>query len=124
LEHSDEETDDFGPCVLNPCRILEYPMGDEQPVGADDWPPVANGSKVGGWAFWWQSSPFGLERPSCGADRRLLLALYTHEEPEKELCSCEVAGRAVVGWEFGREGALNVFACTTDVQHPIKLHID
>jgi hypothetical protein len=38
--------------VLNPCRIIEYPMGDEQPVGADGWPPVANGGKAGGWAFW------------------------------------------------------------------------
>ncbi|GGU39148.1 hypothetical protein [Lentzea flava] len=87
-------------------------------------PPVANGSKIGGWAFWWQTSPFGLECPSCGADRRLLLALYTYEEPEKELCSCEVAERAVVGCEFGQEGALNVFACTEDVRHPIKPHID
>ncbi|MFI6094600.1 hypothetical protein ACIA8G_03550 [Lentzea sp. NPDC051213] len=157
LEHTDEETDHFGPCVrlvwrssagvtdvfgtppepavfepqyrtrpcvLHPCRIVEYPMGDEQPVGAGDWPPVANGSKIGGWAFWWQTSPYGLECPECGTDRRLLLALYTHEEPEKELCSCEVAERAVVGWEFGREGALNVFACTEDVRHPIKLHVD
>lgn len=112
------------PCVLNPCRVREYPMGDEQPVGAGDWPPVANGSKIGGWAFWWQTSPYRLECPSCGTDRRLLLALYTHEEPEKELCSCEVAERAVVGWEFGREGALNVFACPRDIEHPIKVHID
>ncbi|MEU0883164.1 hypothetical protein ABZ345_31530 [Lentzea sp. NPDC005914] len=65
-----------------------------------------------------------LQCPSCGAGRCLLLALYTHEEPEKELCSCEVAERAVVGWEFGREGALTVFACTQDVQHPIKRHVD
>jgi hypothetical protein len=55
--------------------LVEYPMGDEQPVGVGDWPPVANGSKVGGWAF-------------------------------------------------GREGALNVFACPRDLRHPIKLHVD
>lgn len=112
------------PCVLNPCRITEYPMGDERPVGAGDWPPVANGSKIGGWAFWWQTSPYQLECPECGTDRRLLLAVYTHEDPEKELCSREVAERAVAGWEFGREGALNVFACTQDISHPIKLHVD
>ncbi|RAS70773.1 hypothetical protein C8D87_1011074 [Lentzea atacamensis] len=130
LEHVDEETDHsdracgssgdhplsrtFSPSFPNPRRTARGRGG------------LAAGRErqQGRWAFWWQTSPFGLECPACGADRRLLLVLHTHEELENELCSCEVAERAVVGWEFGQEGALNVFACTQDLRHPIKLHVD
>ncbi|MBE1493987.1 hypothetical protein H4696_001087 [Amycolatopsis lexingtonensis] len=128
------------PCVLNPCQVVEYPDLDEVPdeikstlsfvdkAGfVDDdyegWPPVIQASKVGGWAFWWQTSPWKLNCEDCGTGLRLLLSLHTYEN-EDELCSCEVGRLDPVGWEFGRQGALNIFACPSDCTHAFKLHID
>ncbi|WP_370964584.1 hypothetical protein [Amycolatopsis sp. cg9] len=128
------------PCVLNPCQVVEYPALDElpdeikltlsfvQPGGFvdddhEDWPPVIHGSKAGGWAFWWQSSPWKLDCQDCGAGLRLLLSLHTYEHKD-ELCSCEQGELDPVGWEFGRQGALNIFACPNDVTHAFRLHID
>ncbi|MCE6996116.1 hypothetical protein LZG04_15080 [Saccharothrix sp. S26] len=120
------------PRVLNPCRITEYPMLRELPgaikstlssVDEDDWPEVAQGSKLGGWTFWWQTDPWQLTCRECDADLRLLMALHTSEHDD-DLCSC---GRDAVDpaqWEFGREGALNIFTCPTDSRHPFKLAID
>jgi hypothetical protein len=129
------------PCVLAPCRFTEYPtlhelpdpirstlsFVDEDGFADDDadehWTPVAQGSKVGGWAFWWQSEPGQLDCAECGAGLRLLLSLHTYEHQD-ELCSCPPGPLDAVGWEFGRQGALNVFTCPADVTHPFQLHLD
>jgi len=128
------------PCVFRPCQVVEYPNIEELPDeikstlsfvneagyvigGYKGWPPVIQGSKVGGWAFWWQTSPWKHNCQDCGAGLRLLLSLHTYEH-ENELCSCEGGQLAPVGWEFGRQGALNIFTCPEDSTHAFKLHID
>lgn len=58
---------------------------------------------------------------SNAADAGGLLHTYEHKD---ELCSCEQEQLDPVGWEFGRQGALNIFACPNDVTQAFKLHID
>ncbi|RSM37877.1 hypothetical protein DMA12_35340 [Amycolatopsis balhimycina DSM 5908] len=127
------------PCLFTPCQVVEYPALDEvpdeikrtlsfvQPGGFVDnyegWPKVGQSSKVGGWAFWWQSSPWKHDCQDCGAGLRLLLSLHSYEHKDA-LCSCEQDQPDPVGWEFGRQGAFNIFACPNDVTHAFKLHID
>ncbi|KJK44450.1 hypothetical protein UK23_29385 [Lentzea aerocolonigenes] len=117
------------PRLLKPVRDVEYPMLEELPKALidsleaaqedydeffDTWPDVATGSKIGGWTAWWQTGPGpGPECPECGDPRRQTLALATHEPSGDD-----------VGWEFGREGVLNVFMCPRDVNHPFEVHID
>ncbi|HEX8864846.1 MAG TPA: DUF1963 domain-containing protein [Lentzea sp.] len=114
--------------VLKPSRDVEYPWLDDLPEEIIDscvtaqedydefheaWPTPSTASKIGGWTAWWQTGPGRLECPECGETRRQTLALATHEPSGED-----------VGWEFGREGALNVFLCPRDVHHPITVRID
>ncbi|MFD5247230.1 DUF1963 domain-containing protein [Amycolatopsis sp. NPDC058340] len=131
------------PCVLNPCEVVDYPdvreipdeikstlsfvdedgFFDEDSDAYNSWPTVTLGSKLGGWAYFWQSDPWQLDCHDCGTPLRLLLSFHTHESQD-DRCSCPQPQRNPVGWRFGRDGALNVFACTQDVTHTVKPHID
>lgn len=128
------------PCVLNTCQTVEFPALSELPaeitsalsffdengyvVGDyDRWPEVAHGSKLGGWAFWWQTEPWQHTCTDCDAKLVLLLSLHTYEHKD-ELCPCEQNQLDPVGWVFGRDGALNIFTCPRDISHPFQLHID
>lgn len=112
------------PCVLNPCRSVEYPTEAETPEGVsrDGWPGVAQATKIGGWAFWYASGPGYLECPECDTPRELLLSLNTIEHAREDVCPQPEA--YPVGWQFAGDGALNIWACPKNVRHPIKLNTD
>lgn len=126
-------------CVLSPCAVTEYPHLYEIPspiretlsfldergysARSDDWPSLRSGSKIGGWTPWWQTGPLTFSCRDCDADLRLLLSLHTGEHPD-HLCSCPGDERQPVGWAFGREGALNIFACPAEVTHGVRICVD
>jgi hypothetical protein len=101
--------------LLEPIRYVEYPKPVERPAELRDeeWPETSSGSKIGGWTAWYESGPLEFSCPSCGSVRRQTLSLATHEPSGDD-----------VEWEFGSQGNLNVFLCSRDVRHPIKVHID
>ncbi|MGM1060802.1 hypothetical protein [Saccharothrix sp. Mg75] len=56
------------PCVLVPCEVVQHPSPREVPEAvvdpgdvtdevANGWQTDVQATKVGGWAFWWQTSP-------------------------------------------------------------------
>jgi hypothetical protein len=103
---------------LRPCQVTEYPHPyDAEALGfdaGDHWPNLMDGSKIGGWIPWYQTGPETFPCPDCGTDSVLLLSLHTHER--RGGCSCEV-DETGIGWECGREGALNIL-----VRHQTQHH--
>ncbi|GAA2999066.1 DUF1963 domain-containing protein [Actinokineospora diospyrosa] len=114
----DEEAVPDHACALRPCQVTEYPHSyDAELLGfepGDDWPELAAGSKIGGWMPWWQSGPTTFPCRDCGTDSVLMLSLHTEEANDG--CSCET-DETTVGWQFGRDGALNILVCPNDVEH-------
>ena len=51
-----------------------------------------------------------------------MLSLHTFERQDGS-CSCAVDDTEV-GWELGREGALNIYVCPQDVRHRVHVHVD
>ncbi len=105
------------PCVLNPQQAVECPTKYETPEGVsrEGQPDVAEMTKIGGWAFWHASGPGDMECPECDTPRELLLSLGTIEQARPNPTT-------PVGWRFAGDGALNVFACTEDVRHPLMIN--
>lgn len=114
----DEEAVPDHACALRPCQVTEYPHSyDAKELGfqpGDDWPDLADGSKIGGWIPWWQTGPTTFPCLDCGVDSVLLLSLHTRESSDGCTCETDETG---VGWQFGRDGALNILVCPTDVEH-------
>jgi hypothetical protein len=119
--------------VLHPCRLEEFPYVEEFPKErrAELGLPGSRGdveyelgqfSKVGGWTAWYAGDPWELDCRECGARLRQAIALATQEDEVS--CGCERRDDEEVGWEFGEQGALNVFLCPTDPRHPIKVRTE
>ena len=113
-------------CVLRPCQVAEYPQyydAEERglPVG-DDWPRLTDGSKIGGWTPWYQTGPETFFCADCDRELTLMLSLHTFEQADGT-CSCAI-DETGVGWELGREGALNIYVCPQDVRHPVQVTVD
>ena len=119
------------PCVFVPCRTREYPMYCELPLelldelefarapgfaggSVDCWPDIGDNTKIGGWTRWYSRGPGGEECPECGAARVQLLALASQENE----CGHEVSELPRLRLD-GRDGSLNVLACSADPRHPI-----
>lgn len=119
-----------GPRLFRPCDVTDSPHHEEVPEelkpDTDDeveaWPSPTQSSKVGGWAYWYVSSPREHSCRDCGASLDLLVALSTNEFAD-DGCTCESADDPA-GWQFAEEGALNVFVCSTDVRHEARWMID
>ena len=118
------------PMVFAPARSIEYPALDElpqeqvesfsflqdeafDPAEYDEWPPVATGSKVGGWTNWWNTGTSARPCPECGAPWRQTLSLATYEGSKDR-----------VGWQFGDRGNLNVLLCSRNVHHSLSVVVD
>ncbi|MET9227601.1 hypothetical protein [Lentzea sp. NPDC003310] len=93
------------------------PFSDDEDFDRDDcdeWPVPATGSKIGGWTNWWHTGTSARPCAECGAPWRQALAPATKEQPP---------GQAA-GWLLGDHGALNVFLCSRDALHPVRIVVD
>ncbi|MET7998415.1 hypothetical protein ABZU76_46860 [Amycolatopsis sp. NPDC005232] len=131
-----EEADDMflpQPRVLHPCRLREFAYVEEfspdrraqlgLPTSRDDVEyELGQFSKVGGWTAWYAGDPEDLSCRECGARLRQAIALATQEDEMP--CGCERRDDEEADWEFGEQGALNIFLCPTDPRHPVKVRTE
>ncbi|MBM7774658.1 hypothetical protein JOD54_004862 [Actinokineospora baliensis] len=83
--------------------------------------PTSADSHIGGPMRWpadetWPYCADPLPDGSFGQALVGVAQFYRRDFPASDGCSCET-DETVVGWEFGREGALNILVCPNNVEH-------
>lgn len=110
------------PCMLHPARTPDLPTPGELPADlqeqADTWAnsqgvdyaqvACLQGWKIGGWPFWNGADPQEINCSVCHSPMRLFFNISSVGAPQVNV---------------GRWGDLGIFACPTDLSHPIHSQV-